>query len=251
MSPLHLARVFGIVSACALLFACDDPEGIVVECVDPGDSAPTGGWVCGEDKVIECSSTSGTAVNATLYAQLEEGSCDDAMLTASDTGPFGLGLHVISVNAELDESASLLPCTANLTIVDTTAPSVTPKTMELWPPNHSFHTITIEDCVDAADICDPDIEVAFTYATSDEPRNTTGDGNTEIDISSFGCHSIDLLAERKGNGDARVYRLGYRAVDASGNAAEGVCQVIVPHDQGGKVPVDSGEAYKELAPACH
>jgi hypothetical protein len=249
LKPSSLVRIFGIVSSCALFFACDDPEGLVVECVDPAGSVPAGGWVCGEEKIVECTSPDGAEVDI-IYTQLEAGSCDATELTVSDSGPFALGEHEISVTATPDGGDEALLCTSTLTVVDTTPPKVRSKTSELWPPNHKFHTIAIGECVEVWDACDRDVDVTFTYATSDEPRNSTGDGNTDLDIANFGCRSVDLLAERKGNGDARVYTLGYKAVDASGNATEGECHVIVPHDQGGKVPVDSGAAYREEAPAC-
>jgi hypothetical protein len=205
--------------------------------------------VCGEDTIVECGGPKGTVVH-TIYAQLETGTCADATLTVSQGGPFPLGPHSIEVTIETDEAEGVILCTSGLTIVDTTPPVVEPKTTELWPPNHKFHTVTIADCVNVVDVCDPDVDVTFTYATSDEPRNSTGDGNTDVDIANFGCKSVDVLSERKGNGDARVYHLGFRAVDASGNATEGACDVIVAHDQSEKIPVDSGEAYKEEAPEC-
>ncbi|WP_159398086.1 hypothetical protein [Sorangium cellulosum] len=246
------------ISLSALLVGCnnDEPIGgsaqaLVVECVDPGGEIPAGEWVCGEERVVECTSARGTYV-ATIYAELTAGACAEATVTVSDEGPFALGSHEVVVTAEVEggevEAASL--CASELVVVDTTAPVLTDRLAELWPPNHKFHTITVDDCVAVEDACDDEVEVTFTYAASDEPRNDTGDGNTEEDIVNLGCGSVELLAERKGNGDARVYTLGVRAVDASGNVTEGECHVIVPHDQGGKVPVDSGIAYQEEAPAC-
>ncbi|MGK4007619.1 hypothetical protein WMF31_33670 [Sorangium sp. So ce1036] len=223
----------------------------MAECVDPGDALPPGEWVCGEDEVVECTMAHGAYVE-TIYAQLTAGTCADTTVTVSAPGPFALGEHEIVVTAEAEGSveASASLCTSKLVVVDTTPPEATDRRPELWPPNHKFHTITVDDCVEVKDACDDEVEVTFTYAASDEPRNDTGDGNTEVDIANLGCGSVDLLAERKGNGDARIYTLGFRAVDASGNVTEGECHVIVPHDQGGKAPVDSGIAYKEDAPAC-
>ncbi|WP_437676078.1 hypothetical protein [Sorangium sp. So ce131] len=246
------------VSISALFFGCnnDEPIGgsaqaLVVECVDPGGEVPAGEWVCGEEKVVECTTPRGAYV-ATIYAELTEGTCAEATVTVSEEGPFALGSHEVLVTVEVEDAeagpASL--CASELVVVDTVAPELTDRLPELWPPNHSFHTITVDDCVAVEDACDDEVEVTFTYAASDEPRNDTGDGNTEEDIVNLGCDSVELLAERKGNGDARVYTLGVRAVDAAGNVTEGECHVVVPHDQGGKVPVDSGIAYREEAPAC-
>lgn len=226
-------------------------QALTAECVDPGQPLPDGAWLCGEDTVVECNALGG-AVVATIYAQASEGTCGGATLSVSDPGPYEVGTHEIVVTADgapvvLADGST---CTSTLTVVDTLPPVIQPKITELWPPNHKFHTITIGDCVDVIDTCDPAVQVFFTYAASDEPRNSTGDGNTEVDIANLGCDSVDLLSERKGNGDARVYTLGVRAIDALGNAVDGACHVIVPHDQGGKVPVDSGVAYQEEAPAC-
>lgn len=254
-----LLRLLGALSIPVLLFACNNNDNdeareavqaLVAECVDPGAVVPPGGWICGEDNIVECNTWNGATVD-TIYAQLVDGACASTTLSVSDPGPFELGTHVITVSAAAQVVVESEPlCTSTLTVIDTTAPVVTPKTTELWPPNHKFHTVTIDDCVEVLDACDPDVVVTFTSAASDEPRNDTGDGNTEVDIQNLGCGSVELLAERKGNGDARVYTLGFRAVDLSGNVTEGACHVVVPHDQGGAVPVDSGIAYQEDAPAC-
>ncbi|MGK3988921.1 hypothetical protein WME99_38110 [Sorangium sp. So ce136] len=256
MKKASLLGLLGVVSITAMLVGCkDEPIGgssqaLVAECVDPGATVPEGEWVCGEERVVECTTPAGAYVE-TIYAQLSEGTCADATVAVSATGPFALGAHEIVVTAEVEGAEGAPPlCASELVVVDTIAPVLTDRRPELWPPNHKFHTISVDDCVDVEDACDDDVQVTFTYAASDEPRNDTGDGNTEVDIAGLGCGSVDLLAERKGNGDARVYTLGVRAVDASGNVTEGECHVIVPHDQGGKVPVDSGIAYKEEAPAC-
>src|SRR5262245_11872292 len=145
MKSARTVSVFSIVSAFAVISACDDPEGLVAECVDPGDSIPASGWVCGEDKVVDGTSAEGAGVH-TIYAQLESGSCDDTELYVSDSGPFSLGAHEISVRSEPDDGASFVLCTSALTVVDTIAPAVQPKTVEIWPPNHKFHTIGIDDC---------------------------------------------------------------------------------------------------------
>ncbi|KYF85162.1 hypothetical protein BE18_28875 [Sorangium cellulosum] len=242
------------VSVSGLFFGCNHDESLgaaaqalVAECVDPGGAIPEGEWVCGDERVVECTTHRGAYVE-TIYAQLSEGTCADTSVAVSAEGPFALGTHEIAVTAEAEVAVSL--CASELVVVDTVAPVLSDRRPELWPPNHKFHTISVDDCVAVEDACDDEVEVTFTYAASDEPRNDTGDGNTEVDIMNLGCGSVDLLAERKGNGDARVYTLGVRAVDASGNVTEGECHVIVPHDQGGKVPVDSGIAYREEAPAC-
>ncbi len=256
MSKTSWIALLSTLSVSALFFGCNSEsvggssQALVAECLDPGGVIPPGEWVCGEEKVVECTTALGAYVE-TIYAPLAEGVCADTTVAVSDQGPFELGDHEIVVTAEVEgaEAAASL-CASKLVVVDTVGPVLTDRQPELWPPNHKFHTVTLDDCVQVEDACDDEVEVTFTYAASDEPRNDTGDGNTEVDIANLGCGSVDLLAERKGNGDARVYTLGVRAVDRSGNVTEGECHVIVPHDQGGKIPVDSGIAYQEEAPAC-
>jgi hypothetical protein len=211
----------------------------------PAD-VPEGGWVCGESKTVECNAAE-TSVDF-IYVTPTDALCDGKEYQVSNEGPFAVGTYEITVSDTPPEGGTPTTCVSTLIVKDTVAPVVTPRTTELWPPNHKARTIRIADCVEVKDACDQDVRVTFTYAASDEPVNSTGDGNTEGDISNLGCDSVDLLSERKGNGDARVYTLGFRATDASGNSTEGECRVIVPHDQGKKEPVESAEAYRVTAP---
>ncbi len=130
---------------------------------------------------------------------------------------------------------------------DTAAPVLTAKApLKLWPPNHKFHDIKVEDCFSVADACQPNVKAEFVWASSDEPVDSIGDGHhaPDIQVSSSSCRVIALRAERQGPKEGRVYKLGVRAVDAAGNVAEGVCSVIVDHDQRGVTGADSGESYR-------
>jgi hypothetical protein len=51
------------------------------------------------------------------------------------------------------------------------------------------------------------------------------------DSAITGSLAISLRADRNGNGDGRVYTIGVRCVDASGNPATATTTVTVPHDQ--------------------
>ncbi len=110
----------------------------------------------------------------------------------------------------------------------------------LWPPNHKYHTITGADCV--VDACDENVRVTFLSASSDEPVNAKGDGNTEPDIV-LACDHVQLRSERQGGSNGRVYTLGWKAVDEAGNETDGECIVTVHHDQSGRQAVDDGPAY--------
>jgi hypothetical protein len=162
------------------------------------------------------------------------------MMSVNDEGPFEVGTHDIRITSDGD--AGMGVCEATLTVVDTIAPQVTPKAVELWPPNHKWHSISAMDCFEIEDACDAKVKATVLWATSDEPADDTGDGNTEPDMKLVGCDEVQLRSERKGNGDGRVYRIGWRFTDDSGNSTESVCQVTVPHDQGKDAAADAGDS---------
>ncbi|NND81780.1 MAG: hypothetical protein HKN50_05055 [Gammaproteobacteria bacterium] len=120
----------------------------------------------------------------------------------------------------------------------------TPSIDTIWPPNHKFVTIDIED------VTDPDGDIVMITIDSifqDEPLNTFGDGNTRPDGEGVGTSIARVRAERSGTkkvpGDGRVYHISYTADDGI-DQCSGVVQVGVPHDQGRRrVPVDGGPLY--------
>lgn len=222
-------------------------EALRASCLTEDEALPAEGWLCGEERTVECQDPRGAKVD-TIYVRAGA-TCEEKTFTVSDEGPwFALGEHAITVTTSAEDAADQT-CSSTLRVVDTQAPVLEPKAHELWPPNHKFRTVVPEDCITVRDACTEAPELTFLWASSDEPKNDTGDGNTEIDIQNLGCDSVELLAERKGNGDARVYRLGVRARDAEGHVTDGECTVVVPHDQGGKVPGAGPEAYRVEAPS--
>ena len=77
--------------------------------------------------------------------------------------------------------------------------------------------------------------------TSDEPENEPGDGNTCYDAIITGPSTVQLRAERNGDGDGRVYTIFFNVADTSGNTTEARCKVEVRHDH--DPAVDSGPAF--------
>jgi len=129
-------------------------------------------------------------------------------------------------------------------VAASSGPVLTPKTTQLWPPNHKFHTLSVADCVGVVDACDPDLNAEFIWGSSDEPVDDKGDGHFAPDILFDSCNRVQVRAERQGPKNGRVYKLGVRVVDRAGNAAESQCTVIVDHDQRGVVGADDGESYR-------
>ena len=254
---LSVAALCGLVGALAGCGGEDETGGaevestLVVECVDAGEPPPEDSWICGEDRVVECGTHAGAQVGA-IHAGLEllsvDATCDELELVASAEGPFAVGMHEVEVVEA--EGPSL--CLSRLTVVDTQPPRARGASLELWPPNHKLTWLTPEECaLDATDACDPDVTVSLEWATSDELADATGDGATDQDIVDLGCDGIGLRAERDGGSDGRVYNVGYTVTDAAGNASEGMCTIVVRHDQGDDGPVQANvEAYRVELSGC-
>jgi hypothetical protein len=110
----------------------------------------------------------------------------------------------------------------------------------LWPPNHDFAPVNV------LGVTDPDndpVTVTVTGITQDEAVDAPGTGNTAPDGTGVGGAEAALRAERAGNGDGRVYAIGFRADDDRGGSCSGSVSVGVPHSQNGAAPVDNGQAF--------
>lgn len=255
-SPLVSTFIAGgaLLAGCTAETVGDSTARLEPVCVEVEAGAPEGAWICPEDRVIECDGGDGTASIDFVYVPADriviDGAatpvCGDVHLAVDDPGPYAVGTHEVGVQ-RLDPfgiEAPLEICRMELTVEDTTPPEAVPlEPAPLWPPNHRMERVTVDDCVEVTDACDPDVDVFFVSATSDEPADGRGDGHHAPDIRADGCDAVLLRAERQGGGDGRVYTLGWRAVDDAGHAVEGTCRVEVPHDQSGRAAVDGGVAH--------
>lgn len=101
----------------------------------------------------------------------------------------------------------------------------------LWPPNHKMVPVTVG--VSASSSCDNAKPICkILLVRSNEPANGTGDGNASPDWQITGNLTVNLRADRAGNGSGRVYTLTGECVDTAGNSAPWRTTVTVPHDQG-------------------
>jgi hypothetical protein len=117
-------------------------------------------------------------------------------------------------------------------IPDTTPPvinSITATPATLWPANHKMVKVTLS--VDAKDDIDHAPSCRITGVTSSDPENGLGDGDTAPDAAMTGPLTLNLRAERAGNGSGRTYTLSVTCADASGNTSVGTTTVVVPHDR--------------------
>jgi hypothetical protein len=141
--------------------------------------------------------------------------------------------------------------------VNSSPPTITlnGQNITLWPPDHSYHTINVTDLVASATSCDGSVSVnsvVIDHVTSDEAEDATGggDGVTLNDIViSCNRKSVQLRAERAGNGDGRVYTIYFSVTDSLGHTTIVSTTVTVAHDEGGTA-VDSGPHYTVTNTTC-
>lgn len=175
--------------------------------------------------------------------------------TSTDQNPANVtytqsGLKVITLQVTLG-SCVTEPAVETLTVLDNIPPIITVSApIDLWPPNHKYVTVNIEQCITAVtDDCAGSISVSdveITSVSSDEPDDVlgNGDGNTVNDIViASDCKSVQLRAERQGAGNGRVYTINVMVSDPSGNIGTAVCKVTVPHSRNGDPAVDDGVVY--------
>lgn len=121
------------------------------------------------------------------------------------------------------------PCRPDITAPVITSVSASPST--LWAPNHKMNTVTVTTV--ASDACGGTPVCSIASATSNEPVNGLGDGNTAPDIVITSANTLQLRSERAGVGTGRVYTIGVSCTDVAGNVSPvSYTTVTVAHDQG-------------------
>ena len=106
----------------------------------------------------------------------------------------------------------------------------------LWPPNHKYKSINIEG------LGASDAVVSIQCIKQDEPRNSTGDGNTDLDGKGIGSSVAEVRSERQGFGNGRVYHIGFNASIPNGDSCAGTVTVGVPKNRQ-TIAVDDGPLY--------
>ena len=125
------------------------------------------------------------------------------------------------------------------------------STSLIWPPNRQLVAVGVTGVVDP-DGDDVTIEIATIF--QDEPTSDAGDSSLTMDGFGVGTSVAQVRAERGGDGNGRVYHIGFTATDRWGASCTGEITVGVPHSQGRSRggartggPVDDGALYDSTA----
>jgi hypothetical protein len=122
-------------------------------------------------------------------------------------------------------------CSFTITVKDTEPPVLAQLNADpviLSPANHKMRDIMIS--YTATDNCGA--VTSSLSVSSNEPINSTGDGNTSPDWIIKDDHHLQLRAERAGTGRDRIYTITISCKDAAGNKTTKSLPIVVPHDLG-------------------
>ncbi len=221
---------------------CDNPAGMPVTLFgtatdpDPEDTTFTYHWDVSDIAVV----------------------LDDAD-SQTPAGAFPLGVTMATLTVT-DGRGGVAVDDVTIIVQDETPPEVLVTTDfgALWPPKHVMRTVRIY--IVATDACaDPEyiFPLSVTVRSDEEDDaagggdgSTTGDVNGEdgftavvdllVDSYSWWdpveehyAGTIELRAERAGDGDGRCYTIDIGALDSNGNWAYTSCCIVVPHDRRG------------------
>lgn len=125
---------------------------------------------------------------------------------------------------------------------DTEAPAITLSAANtvLKAEDHLLKTFLLSNIVrSVTDNCAVRV-VRIKQVSSDEAADAKGSGNTAQDIIiSADGQSVQLRAERSGNGNGRVYTVQIEAIDAYGNTGLATYRVEVPKSAGKNAIADA------------
>jgi hypothetical protein len=191
----------------------------------------------GPDALCKNVTVNASPTNCTATASVDKGSADrygDAIpLVQTPAGPYNLGSTQVTLTGT-DSRDATGSCTATVTVVDKTPPSISSVTASpntLWPPDHKMVPVSVEVAV--TDACDAGVanSCKIVSVTSNEPANGPNDGNTATDYQITGKLAVNLRAERSGTGSGRIYSVNVACTDASGNSSNRTVAVKVPLDK--------------------
>jgi len=153
------------------------------------------------------------------------GTCGVVACSPASGSFFPVGTTTVTCNTTQGSS-----CSFTVTVNDTQAPTLTcsVNTTTLWPANHDLIRVGLS--ATATDNC-PGTVVSVAVFGDEDDETPTGDGTFSPDAKDIAPATLRLRAERKGDGDGRVYLIIVTATDASGNVTRCCTTVTVAKDQ--------------------
>ncbi|QQR44160.1 hypothetical protein JKA73_35115 [Myxococcus xanthus] len=168
----------------------------------------------------------------------------------SPAGPYGLG--TTSAQLLVSDGAATRTCSANVTVVDVSAPTPGANRGLVIQPvlGSDYVLVSLDDCaMPAVDNCGGELDLG---ASASIIRVTSDESNDALSLLRLlACDDIKLSPDRKSAmvraeaallGNGRVYNFTYSVKDASGNSAIGTCNVKVPALLANPA-IDSGVVY--------
>jgi hypothetical protein len=161
-----------------------------------------------------------------------------------------------------DGRCGVSTCQATVVFRDSEPPSVSCSVDlrlldRLWPPDHDLANVGLN--IVATDNCDlqGSLTTVVSVFADEEDEEPTGDGTHSPDARDVASGTMRLRAERRGDGDGRVYLIQVGVTDSSGNVGWCCCTVVVPRSnspadvESVRVQADAARAHFEgtrLAP---
>jgi hypothetical protein len=148
--------------------------------------------------------------------------------TASVRLPVGVTIATLTVSDGQATSTD----TVQITVRDSTPPVISRAAAHpsvLWPPNHKMTPVTV--LVSASDVCDAAVRCRIVGVSSNEPNDGHDAGKVPPDWEITGDLTVNLRAERSGNGSTRIYTITVHCTDASNNGSTRTVNVTVPHNR--------------------
>jgi Tol biopolymer transport system component len=145
----------------------------------------------------------------------------------------GTGIVQLTASGGQPDWQALTPCTR----IDAT-PGVLTKA------NHDLVLVTLAPANRPGPL---PAAITVTGVTQDEPVTGPGDGTTPDAVRAPRPDQVYVRAERSAQGDGRVYRIAYTALDVSGRSCPGAATVQVPRS--GTTAIDSAPpSYDSFGP---
>jgi hypothetical protein len=169
------------------------------------------------------------------------------------TGSLSSGPHTVAVTTT--GTCGSASQSATLTVGSPPVITLSTNNINMWPPNHNYHTFTASDFGASASGCDGNLtsSVEIASVSSDELEDNPGgaDGSTLNDIViAANCKSVQLRIERDANLNGRVYTITFRVRDSQGNTTTATATVSVPINQGGGAAVNGPGPGYTVTSAC-